>query len=156
MRDIIVDTAIAAPADRVWRVLTELSRYPDWNPFIRRARGSLAVGETVRVRVSAALGIPLRFHARVLACEPGRELRWRGSVAGEWLAMGEHTFRIEPIDDGHVRFVQHERLGGLLPRLFARLVAREAERGFAAMNGALAARAERAEPAADRQSHAPS
>lgn len=156
MRDIIVDTAIAAPADRVWQVLTELPRYPEWNPFIRRARGSLAVGGTVRVRVSAALGLPLRFRARVLACEPGRELRWRGSVAADWLAVGEHSFRIEPIDDQHVRFVQRETLGGLLPRLLARLVAREARRGFAAMNSALAQRAERAGDAPDRAAHATS
>lgn len=149
MRDIIVETAIAAPAERVWRILTELSRYPEWNPFIRRAQGSLAVGGTVRVRVRAALGIPLRFRARILVCEPGRELRWRGQVGGAWLAMGEHAFRIERIDGGHVRFIQHEHMRGLLPGLLAGLVAREARRGFAAMNRELAARAERAEPALD-------
>jgi hypothetical protein len=156
MRDIIVDTAIAAPADRVWRILTELPSYPEWNPFIRRARGSLAVGGTVRVRVRAALGIPLRFRARIVACEPGRELRWRGQVGGEWLAMGEHSFRIEPAGEGQIRFVQEEHLGGLLPRLFHGLVAREARRGFAAMNRELAARAERAEAAPDPASRAPS
>ena len=156
MRDIIVDTAIAAPADRVWRILTELSRYPEWNPFIRRARGSLSVGGTVHVRVKAALGIPLRFRARILVCEPGRELRWRGQVGGAWLAMGEHSFRIDPIDEGHVRFVQHERMAGLLPRLLAGLFAREVRRGFAAMNRELAARAERAEPALDPAARATS
>jgi hypothetical protein len=156
MRDITVETTIAAPADRVWRILTELPRYPEWNPFIRRARGSLEVGGTVRVRVRAALGIPLRFRARIVASEPGRELRWRGQVGGAWLAMGEHSFRIEPAGEGHVRFVQHEHLAGLLPRLLHRLVEREARRGFEAMNRELAARAERAEPAPDPAARATS
>jgi hypothetical protein len=73
--------------------------------------------------------------------EENRRLRWYGHVIAPWLAYGEHTFTIEPLDDGHVRFEQRERFGGLLPRIAARLLAREAKRGFEAMNRALAMRA---------------
>ena len=134
---------IDAPADRVWAALTDLARYPVWNPFIRAAHGELAVGGRVDVHVRPTLGVPLHFHATVTSYEPNRELVWRGDVGGSWLAGGEHAFEIEPLGDGRVRFVQREVFSGAVPRLLAPLVEREARRGFRAMNEALAAHVRR-------------
>jgi hypothetical protein len=133
---------IAASARAVWSVLTDLPRFGTWNPFIRAASGSTDAGETVRVRVRSSFGLPLVFHATVLDSEADRELHWRGYVVAPWLACGEHWFTIEPIDSTRVRFVQRERFTGVVPRLAARLLAREVKRGFDAMNEALAARAQ--------------
>lgn len=133
---------IAAPARVVWSVLTDLRRFGDWNPFIRAATGSTDVGKTVRVRVRTSLGLPLVFHATVLGSDENRELHWRGHVLAPWFADGEHWFTIEAIDARRVRFVQRERFSGVLPRFAARLLAREAERGFEAMNLAIATRAQ--------------
>lgn len=138
---------IDAPAEAVWSVLTDLEQFSAWNPFIRRARGSAAVGGDVHVRVKPGLPIRLRFSAKVLSSEANRELRWRGHVLSPWLASGDHTFAIEPLANGRVRFVQTERFGGILPKLARRLLIREATRGFEAMNQALAARATSLAPA---------
>ena len=35
---------IDAPADQVWRVVTDFARYPEWNPFIIHAAGEQRVG----------------------------------------------------------------------------------------------------------------
>jgi hypothetical protein len=131
----------ASPAV-VWSVLTDLDSFPVWNPFIRHAHGSTEVGGTVHVRVRPRFRIPLGFHAKVIARTADRELRWRGHVLSPWLASGDHTFAIEPRPDGGVTFVQRETFGGVLPWLAKRLLAREAKRGFDAMNDALATRAE--------------
>ena len=140
MIDVSAERVIEASAEAVWSVLTDLGHFHDWNPFIRGARGSLELGETVRVRVRPSLGIPLFFHATVISRENNRTLRWRGHVLAPWLASGDHSFTIEPIGNGRVRFVQHERFSGLLPRLARRLLATESQRGFDAMNAALDAR----------------
>src|SRR6185503_2598055 len=113
-----------------------------WNPFIRNAHGSTAVGDEVHVRVEPSLHVPLRFHATVIEREDNRRLRWRGEVLAGWLASGDHVFEIEPLPNGHVRFAQRETFGGLLPRLAAKLLTREAGRGFREMNAAIKARAE--------------
>jgi len=131
---------IDATPEAVWSVLTELDQFAAWNPFIRDASGTTEVGGTVHVRVLPSLGIRLAFDAEVVAATPNRELHWRGHVLSRWLAAGDHTFTIEPMADGRVRFVQRERFSGILPWLASRLLAREAKRGFDAMNSALARR----------------
>jgi hypothetical protein len=146
MIDVTVSTEIAAPAERVWSVLTDLRQFSAWNPFIRRARGSTNLGERVHVRVQPSLRIPLAFSATILACKPNKLLRWRGKMGLALLGSGDHTFAIEQISAGRVRFVQREAFRGLLPWLGARLVRREAARGFTAMNEALRARAEGGRP----------
>jgi len=152
MIEVVATTEIAASAETVWRVLTELSHYREWNPFIRDARGSLEVGGTVRVRVRPRLGIPLRFQATVLDRDERRALRWRGAFGGEWLASGDHRFVIEPLGEHRVRFEQRESFDGWLPRIASRLLERETRRGFEAMNRELAVRAEHAEHA-ERAQH---
>ncbi|MBL9017668.1 MAG: SRPBCC domain-containing protein [Myxococcales bacterium] len=138
--EVQASTEISAPASAVWTALTDFARYADWNPFIRRARGSARPGDDVHVRVRSSFGLPLAFRARVLDSDENHALHWRGHVLAPWLACGEHWFAIEPAGDGRVRFVQRERFTGLLPWLGARLLARETRRGFEAMNEALARR----------------
>lgn len=142
MIEITASCDIDAPAEAVWSVLTDLEQFQDWNPFIRSASGSSEVGGTVRVRVRSSLGVPLGFRARVYDREDNRALRWRGHVGAPWLACGDHTFTIEPLGDGRARLIQRESFTGLVPWLARRLLARETQRGFDAMNRALAVRAQ--------------
>lgn len=142
MIEVTAQTEIAAPADAVWLALTDLASFPAWNPFIRNARGTTEVGGDVHVRVAPSFGVPLRFHAKVLYSEAARALRWRGHVLAPWLATGDHVFSIEPLENGHVRFTQRETFSGLLPRLAGKLLGREAQRGFDAMNAAIKSRVE--------------
>lgn len=149
--------AIDAPAKVVWSILVDLPSYAEWNPFIRRASGSLELGGVVHVRVAALHGVPpLRFSATILERDEGRLLRWRGTFVGAWLGSGDHRFELEPIDEGRVRLTQIERFGGLLSSVLGSRFAPEIRDGFNAMNVALAARAERAFHAAERGARATS
>jgi hypothetical protein len=130
-------TEIHASPAAVWRVLTDLPRFRLWNPFIRAARGSTMKGGTVRVRVEG-----LHFAARITERQDERELRWDGHVGADWLARGDHVFTITQLADGWVRFHQVETFSGVLPWLLRGLLARQARRGFEAMNAALAKEAE--------------
>jgi hypothetical protein len=148
-------TEIDAPPAAVWAALTDLPRFAEWNPFIRNASGTPAVGARLLVRVQSSLPFRLVFRPTVLAYEKEHVLRWRGYFGARWLARGDHMFTIAPTDDGRVRFEQREVFGGLLPRIARRMLERETRRGFTAMNRALkerAERAERAQPAPSRAS----
>lgn len=139
----LIDTRIeiAAPAARVWRVLTDFPRFPEWNPFITRIEGVPEPGARLRVEIKPPGRSAMTFTPVVLAARPGRELRWRGRLLLPGIFDGEHAFELEERDGERCSFRQSERFTGLLVPLLGGALA-ATERGFAAMNAALKKRAE--------------
>ncbi len=132
---------VAAPAETVWRVLTDFAAYPEWNPFIPEIAGDLREGARLRVRIAPSGRSPMTFRPRVLEAAPPRVFRWLGHLFVPGLFDGEHRFRIEPLAE-RCRFTQEEEFRGLLAPLLLRAIGAATERGFAAMNEALRSRAE--------------
>jgi hypothetical protein len=133
---------IDAPAEVVWKVLTDLPRFGEWNPFIREAVGIIAPGERLTVRLKPPDGTARTFRPRVLEAEAPRTLRWLGRLGVAGLLDGEHAFEIESITEQRVRFTQSERFRGILVPLFRTMIEGDTRRGFEAMNLALKQRAE--------------
>lgn len=77
----------------------------------------------------------------MLVAEPGRELRWLGRLLLPGIFDGEHSLRVEPIDERRTRFVQSERFSGILVGASKRTLDKT-ETGFEQMNAALKARVE--------------
>ncbi len=140
MLELRTDIEIDAPVERVWEVLTDFDRFPDWNPFIRRIRGNAQVGTRLDVFLGASGTRGMRFRPTVTKVVPNRELRWLGRLGLPRLFDGEHIFQIEPLGPNRTRFIQRERFRGLLVPLIARSLNRDARRGFEEMNHALQAR----------------
>ena len=132
---------IAAPAERVWAILTDFGAYAQWNPFLEQASGSAVVGSRLTIRFHPPGSRATTLRPTVLSADPGRELRWRGRVLLPGLLDAVHHFTIEPDGPNRVKFTQHETFSGLLLPLFGATL-RNGERGFAAMNQALKTRAE--------------
>lgn len=63
---------IDAPLDTVWQVMTDVDRYPDWNPFVVRVEGvrPLAVGTPIKLHVEFAGGKQVVSPERITALEP--------------------------------------------------------------------------------------
>lgn len=133
---------INAPAERVWKVLTDFHAHPIWNPFIKELRGKPAVGEKLRVFIQPPGGKGMVFKPTVLTADDNRELRWLGKLFISGLFDGEHYFRIESVDEDRVRFIQGEIFSGPLVRLFAKSLDTGTLAGLREMNDALKKRAE--------------
>jgi hypothetical protein len=132
MKTVSATTQIDAPPMAVWAVLADLSRYPEWNPLIREASGQLAAGERITLRaVNPANGRLMTVKAKIVAADPGAELRWASSVPG--IMTGEHSFVLTPLDGG-TRLAQTEIYGGLLA---ATVSVPRTETSFQALNEAL-------------------
>ena len=142
MKELKSEIEIETSAERVWEILTDFARFPQWNPFIRRASGNLRAGERLEVTMQPAGARGMTFRPTVLNVEADRELRWIGHLLIPGLFDGEHIFTIEPSGTGRVRFTQRESFTGLLVPLLARGLDTDTRRGFEEMNLALKARAE--------------
>ena len=140
MRTIEHTVDIQAPAAAVWQIVTDTGHYDEWNPFMPRLSGRLALGErwTLSVRPGTRT---MTFRPTVLAFDDGALIRWRGRLGVPGLFDGEHELRLEPSPDGGTRFVQRETFTGLLVPMMPRVLDDTAA-GFAAMNVALRDRAE--------------
>ena len=144
MKEIHTEIEINAPAEKVWKVLTDFAAYPEWNPFVRRGEGEVRVGARLHVYIQPSGGKGMSFRPTVLVADPNRELRWLGHLWVRGLFDGEHSFSIEPLVEGRVRFVQRERFGGLLLPLLSKMLDGDTRRGFEEMNQALKLRSESA------------
>ena len=137
MKSIATEITIQGAPDRVWAVLTDFRKYPDWNPFIREASGDVTIGARLTVRIHPPDGRPMTFRPVVRQAAPGRELRWLGHLGFPGLFDGEHLFRLEPVGTGQTRFMQSEQFRGLLVPLMPQRVFDNTRRGFDEMNRAL-------------------
>ena len=136
MQELRTEIEIDATPERVWQVLTDFERYPEWNPFMVSVEGVAREGERLKSRIGS-----MTFRPVVLAVDAPRELRWRGRLLLPGVFDGAHRFQIEPLGAERVRFVQSERFEGLLALLMT-LIGKSTRRGFEAMNAALKQRAE--------------
>lgn len=139
MRIIEHEVDIPATPAAVWQVLTDTDRYDEWNPFLTRLSGRLAVGERLTVTIRPGRR-SMTFRPTVLAVEDGSLVRWRGRAGVRGVFDGEHELRVLAGADGGARFVQREVFSGLLVPLMGGVLD-DTETGFAAMNAALRDRA---------------
>jgi hypothetical protein len=134
---------IDAPPAQVWAVLTDLSRYPQWNPHIRAGTGEVVAGNRLTLRMHPPKGGAVTIRPLVLAAVPGAEWRLRAGlpgIAGRLVFTGEHSFRLTAAAGG-TRLVQSETFrGALVPFIGKTLTA--ARHSFQEHNEALKKRVE--------------
>jgi len=133
---------IEATPERVWQVLTDFAAFPEWNPFVTRAEGTVRRGERLTIRMQPDGGRAMTFRPTVLEAEPNRHLRWVGRVVVPRVFDGEHSFTIERVGEGEVRLIQQEEFRGILVPLMAKSLDRNTLPAFEKMNHALKRRAE--------------
>jgi hypothetical protein len=139
MKTMSATIRIDAPPEAVWAVLTDLARYPEWNPLFRKASGQVAVGNRITLRsVHPANGRLMTVKPKITVADPDAELSWVSSLPG--IISGEHHFALTPVDGG-TRLEQGETFRGLLAAFPLKTFTR-AEVSFQGLNEALKKRAE--------------
>ena len=132
---------IQSTPESVWEVLTDFGKYPEWNPLLTHAEGKLTIGEKVNLTAKSASN-DMNLLCTVTTVEPNRQFSWKFHVGLPVLFRGEHFFKIEPIDEHRVRFIDSEVFHGLLVPLQAKNLETNAKPAMIAMGEALKARVE--------------
>ena len=135
------EISIDATPETVWAVLTDLDRYPDWNPFVVSSEGAVEVGAKLANRMVAPGGRTMTIKPTVTAVEEGRVYEWLGHLLVPGIFDGRHRFEIAPIAAG-TRFKQMEFFTGVLVRPLRTLIDGSTHDGFIAFTDAIKARAE--------------
>lgn len=88
------DVAINAPLESVWRVFTEVSSWPEWNPDIPKATiaGPIALGTAIHWE-TAGMAIPSIIGEVV----PLKKIAWSGETSG---ILGIHVWAFSATAEG--------------------------------------------------------
>jgi hypothetical protein len=140
MEEINTNIIINASAHKVWSILMDFEKYPEWNPFIVSIKGKAELGAklTVVLRNGTSTSV---FRPQVVSLLSEEAFAWKGALP-LGIFKGHHQFRIYPIGERQVRFAHREEFTGLLSGPIIRQIGKTTEEGFRAMNQALKERAE--------------
>jgi hypothetical protein len=142
MKEIRTEIEIQASPEKVWQTISDLEKWTEWNPFIHHVLGKAKVGEAVDITVTSEPK-DMILHCTVIRSEPNEELCWKYYVAAPFLFRGEHSFIIEKVEGGKVRFIDREICNGWLVFTQAKNMDTKTKRGFEQMDKALKERAEK-------------
>ena len=131
---------ILAPPDRIWAILTDAARFPEWDPWADRIEGTIGPG--ARITAYTKLSPNRAFPVTVTEFEPGRRMTWTGGLP-LGLFKGVRTFTLSSQADGSTSFTVREEFSGPLLPLFTRSLP-DMSQPFADFVAGLKARAERA------------
>jgi hypothetical protein len=133
---------IAAPAERVWAILADLDRYPDWNPFTPRIETDFQVGSAIVLHVSFDGRAPRKQVEILRRWAPGEELVWSMTMGPAWFFRAERVQTVEPLGPTRCRYVSEDAFAGLFSPVVEALYGGKVQRGFDALGAALARRAQ--------------
>lgn len=133
---------IAAPAERIFEILTDLDAYPEWNPFTPRVESTLRPGDPVHLHVRLR-GERLAHRVEyVSANERPSKLCWGAAIGARVLLTAERCQTLTPIDAHHTRYATADEIRGWLTPLVMLLFGSAMQRGFEDVAVALKKRAE--------------
>ena len=111
MRGYGVKKSIQAQPERIWQLLTEAGKYPDWNSAVDSIDGRIAPGESITVHVPNNPG--RTFPVKVTSFDKPRRMVWTGGMP-LGLFKGVRTFELTPDGNGSTSFSMEEAYSGAL------------------------------------------
>ena len=109
------ESVINAAPEKVWPVLTDGARFPEWDSGIDRVEGTIAPGATIKLYVKVDPG--RAFPLKVSQFAPPRRMVFTGGMP-LGLFKGVRTYTLRP-EGGGTRFhMREEYTGPLLPMIW--------------------------------------
>ena len=142
MRELRTETIIHASAERIWQILIDFDRYPEWNPFVISILGRPKLRERLKVTLLNTKGKPTTFQPKITLLKKNQVFGWLGNLWIVGLFDGHHIFEIQEMEQGRCRFLHREEFSGLLVPLFWKSLDTKVRTGFEAMNEKLKSMAE--------------
>jgi hypothetical protein len=140
--EIYTEIEIQSQAETVWKILSNLKDYVNWNPFLIQADGEVKEGGKINIHAKPPGVKGMTFTPTIVKVQENRELRWKGQFIVPGIFDGEHIFIIEELGTEKVRFIHKELYSGLLIPFLAKTLKQNTRKGFELMNQAVKERSE--------------
>ena len=118
MKSFQTSTLIQAPAETIWRILTDAPNYPKWNTTVTKVEGRIAPGEKVTVHVKINPG--RAFPVKVSEFITNQKMVWEGGMPLV-LFMGARSYTLTLPSVG-VEFSMQEVYSGLMSPLIEKSI----------------------------------
>jgi uncharacterized protein YndB with AHSA1/START domain len=115
MRGFQATSLIDATPEQVWRVLTDVARWPDWDSGVTKVEGQLALGETLKISVEGNTG--RMFPVKVMTLSGPKRMVFRGGMPLR-LFTGERVYTLQRDDDLTLFTMRERYTGPLSPLIF--------------------------------------
>ncbi len=112
-RETIVSTRIEADPAIIWTLLTKGSDYTRWNSTIVSLNGEIKLGE--KIELVSTLDPKRTFKLKVKEFTSDQQLAWGDG-------LGTRTYTLESLGDSATQFTMHEKIGGPVFPLFAKMI----------------------------------
>ena len=143
MASVRAEIEIEAPVERVFEILADLPRYPEWNPFTPAIESTLQPGDPIRLTVRLRSDSKFMQQTEyVTANERPHKLCWGGNIGPGFLCRAERCQILTPLADNRTLYVCENEIRGWLRALVLRYFGPAMQRGFEDCARALKERAE--------------
>ena len=117
MREFALADTIDAPADRVWRSLIDLDRWPQWNHTMPEGTGDLRPGGALRLRMRGPGGGYRVHRPTVISVTPPSELVLAAPLWHPRLLYMVHSIAVDDLGNGRSQLRHHWTVTGFLAPL---------------------------------------
>lgn len=133
---------IDAPSDLVWRVLTDVDSYGEWNPFVPACSTTLEPGSPIDMQVRLVGPNPKAQREYIRSHTPGKEFSYAMKPAPLGVLRSERSHTVTALADGKTRYDSHFQLEGPLSPVVGGLLGGALRKGFGSMTEGVRLRAE--------------
>ncbi len=133
---------INAPASVVWEVISDLKRYPEWNPFCVKCESTLKPGDPIDMTVKL-MAKPQQQREWMLEFDEGRRFAYQMKPVPGGTLSSFRSHDIEALTPVRSRYRSYFFLKGWLRFVVLGLFQSKLEQGFAGMTDGVKARAEK-------------
>ena len=108
--EVAVSINVNAAPEKLWALLTNAEEFPKWNSMVQSIEGTIALGETIKLKAPYAPGRTFKLKVREFA--PNKAMLWQDGAAP--MFMGSRHYALEPRSNGTTDFTMAETYSGLM------------------------------------------
>jgi hypothetical protein len=124
MKSYTVTTRIRATPQTVWKILTDVAKYPTWDDAYDKIEGRVAPGETITVhhKERTPRVLPMKITALEPAA-PNPRMVWTGGGMPEAIFKGERIFTLAPCSaEAEVEFCMRLVFSGVMAPVITKTI----------------------------------